>query len=77
MSSTWIRFNAGLKAQGLDRKTFLPYTSRYQPFAAWYALIMSILVLGISGYTLFLPGNFAADQFIFACTYSYQFALAT
>ncbi|KAL7010084.1 general amino acid permease agp2 [Cystobasidiomycetes sp. EMM_F5] len=66
MSSTWIRFNAGLKAQGLDRKTFLPYTSRYQPFAAWYALIMSILVLGISGYTLFLPGNFAADQFIFA-----------
>lgn len=71
MSSTWIRFNAGLKAQGIDRNTFLPYRSRFQPFAAWYALIMSVLVLFFSGYELFYPGNFAADLFIFQCMYSF------
>ena len=67
MSSTWIRFNAAIKAQGLDREQFLPYRSRFQPFAAWYALVMSIIVLVISGYYLFYPGAFLADQFIFAC----------
>lgn len=67
MSSTWLRFNNAIKAQGLDRETFLPYRSRFQPFAAWYALIMSTIVLGISGYYLFYPGAFLADQFIFAC----------
>jgi len=66
MSFTWIRFNAAMKAQGLDRKTFLPYRSRVQPYAAWYALTMATIVLGISGYYLFYPGAFKADEFIFA-----------
>lgn len=66
MSSTWLRFNNAIKKQGLDRATFLPYRSRFQPFAAWYALVMSLCVLGISGYYLFLPGAFLADQFVFA-----------
>jgi len=66
MSSTWLRFNNAMKKQGLSRDEFLPYRSRFQPFAAWYALVMSILVLLISGYYLFIPGNFAADEFIFA-----------
>lgn len=67
MSSSWIRFNNAIKVQGLDRETFLPYRSRFQPFCAWYALIMSTIVLIISGYTLFYPGAFAADEFIFQC----------
>jgi amino acid transporter len=67
MSTTWIRFNAAMKAQGLDRKTFLPYRSRLQPFAAWYAFVMSFIILILSGYTLFYPGAFAADLFIFQC----------
>jgi len=66
MSSTWLRFNNAIKKQGLDRATFLPYRSRFQPYAAWYALVMSLCVLGISGYYLFLPGAFLADQFVFA-----------
>lgn len=69
MSSTWLRFNNAIKKQGINRKQFLPYRSRFQPFAAWYAFIMSTCVLGISGYTLFLPGNFEVDQFIFACKF--------
>lgn len=67
MSSTWIRFNNAITVQGLDRETFLPYRSRFQPYAAWYALIMATIVLIISGYTLFYPGAFAADEFIFQC----------
>ena len=33
---TYIRFYAGVKAQGLDRSKF-PYYSKLQPYAAWYA----------------------------------------
>ncbi|KAK9895840.1 hypothetical protein P389DRAFT_152416 [Cystobasidium minutum MCA 4210] len=65
MSTTWLRFNNAMKAQGLDRKVFLPYRSRLQPYAAWYAFIMSFCVLIISGYTLFYPGAFKTDLFIF------------
>lgn len=65
MSFTWLRFNNAIKAQGLDRNTFLPYRSRFQPFAAWYALVMSACVLAISGYTYFYPGAFVVDEFIF------------
>jgi len=65
MSSSWIRFNNAMKVQGLDRETFLPCRSRFQPYAAWYALIMATIVLIISGYTLFYPGAFKADEFIF------------
>lgn len=65
MSTTWLRFNNAMKKQGLDRKTFLPYRSIFQPYAAWYAFIMSTCVLIISGYTLFYPGEFKVDLFIF------------
>ena len=40
---TYIRFYAGAKAQGLDRST-LPYSSRLQPFAAWYAAISCLFI---------------------------------
>lgn len=60
-----------MKVQGLDRETFLPARSRFQPYAAWYALIMSTIVLIISGYTLFYPGAFAADEFIFQCKHDF------
>lgn len=53
MSTTWIRFNNAIKAQGLDRKTFLPYRSRFQPYCAWYALTWATIILILSGYTLF------------------------
>jgi len=37
------------------------------PYAAWYGFIMSVLVLGISGYTVFLPGqDFPTAQFFFS-----------
>ena len=35
---TYIRFYAGMKVQGIDRKT-LPYYTNLQPYAAWYGVI--------------------------------------
>ena len=40
---TYIRFYAGVKAQGLDRSK-LPYSSKLQPYAAWYAAISCLLI---------------------------------
>ena len=45
----------------------MPYKSPILRFSPvwYYAFIMAMLVLGVSGWTVLLPGGFAADQFIF------------
>jgi amino acid permease len=43
ISFTYTRFYAGMKAQGIDRKT-LPFASPLQPFAAWYALVCCLVI---------------------------------
>ncbi|KAM0787408.1 hypothetical protein ACM66B_003492 [Microbotryomycetes sp. NB124-2] len=65
MSYSWIRWNSGLKAQGIDRAT-LPVRSRFQPYAAWYALVASILVILMQGYGVFLKGYWNTQSFIFS-----------
>jgi amino acid transporter len=46
---TYIRFYAGTKAQGIDRSR-LPYSSKLQPFAAWYAAISCLLICFVRVY---------------------------
>ncbi|KAI8717003.1 AA-permease domain-containing protein [Fusarium sp. LHS14.1] len=60
---TYIRFHSAGKAQGVDRKN-LPYCGWFQPYSAWIALVMLIIIAFVQGYTVFLPGNFAADSFL-------------
>lgn len=60
---TYIRFYQGLKAQGYDRKS-LPFASRLQPFAAWYALIFILFVCLFSGWGVFLKGHWKTDDFV-------------
>ncbi|KAF7790736.1 hypothetical protein EIP86_001692 [Pleurotus ostreatoroseus] len=60
---TYVRFYAGMKAQGFDRKT-LPYRHWLQPYAAWYALISCLVVNFFSGWAVFLRGNWASDTFV-------------
>jgi amino acid transporter len=50
ISVTYIRFYAGMKVQGIDRAT-LPFASRLQPYAAWYATFGCSLIclVGVSG----------------------------
>lgn len=43
ISLIYIRFHAGMKAQGFNRKD-LPYSSPLQPYAAWYAMIWCIII---------------------------------
>lgn len=65
MATTWLRFDNAMKAQGLKREEFLPYRSWAQPYAAWFALIISTIILILSGYTLFYPGRWSTVDFIF------------
>ncbi|KIJ21581.1 amino acid-polyamine-Organocation superfamily protein [Paxillus involutus ATCC 200175] len=60
---TYIRFHKGLKAQGFDRKT-LPYYTRFQPFAAWYALIATFIICLFSGWSVFLKDEWDTPTFV-------------
>jgi amino acid transporter len=44
---TYIRFYQAMKVQGYDRKT-LPFTSRLQPFAAYYAASFIFIICLVS-----------------------------
>ncbi|KAJ5584726.1 uncharacterized protein N7459_004526 [Penicillium hispanicum] len=65
MSFTWVRFNAALKAQGIDRKIFLPCVSKVQPYAGYWALCWAFIFLWIQGYAVFVQGNWEVSTFIF------------
>ncbi|CAE6378040.1 unnamed protein product [Rhizoctonia solani] len=60
---TYIRFYAGMKAQGIDR-TKLPYFTNLQPFAAWYGMIFCLLICFFSGWKVFLKDQWATDTFV-------------
>ncbi|KAH7924878.1 amino acid permease [Leucogyrophana mollusca] len=63
ISVTYIRFYAGTKAQGIDRKT-LPYWTRFQPFPAWYACIATVTICFFSGFDVFLNGEWSNATFV-------------
>ncbi|KAJ8475346.1 hypothetical protein ONZ45_g2324 [Pleurotus djamor] len=63
---TYLRFYAGMKAQRFDRSQ-LPYASKLQPFAAWYALVFCLVICFFSGWRVFLRGQW--DQATFVTNY--------
>ncbi|KAH8102603.1 amino acid permease [Cristinia sonorae] len=63
ISVTYIRFHAGFKKQGLDRKK-LPYASPLQPFAAWYAASACFFICLFSGWAVFLKGSWDTATFV-------------
>ncbi|KAL4864670.1 amino acid permease/ SLC12A domain-containing protein [Aspergillus spectabilis] len=65
ISFTWIRFNAALKAQGIDKKTFLSSVSNIQPYAGYWAFFWAFLFLWVQGYSVFVKGNWKVSTFIF------------
>ncbi|GLB36338.1 putative amino acid [Lyophyllum shimeji] len=60
---TYLRFYKGMKVQGYDRSK-LPFASKLQPFAAWYALAFCTLICFFSGWKVFLKGRWATDTFV-------------
>jgi amino acid transporter len=59
---TYLHFYAALKRQGIDRKT-LPYRGYFQPYAAYYAAVMTLVVALILGYTVFIDGHWDITTF--------------
>jgi len=60
---TYLRFYYGMKVQGYDRSK-LPFASKFQPFAAWYAMIFCFVICFFSGWKVFLRGGWATDTFV-------------
>jgi len=56
ISVTYIRFYQGFKHQGFDRSK-LPYASKLQPFAAYYAAAASWLICFVSAGSFSLGTN--------------------
>ncbi|KAI4729971.1 putative amino acid transporter [Aureobasidium sp. EXF-10728] len=65
MSGTWIRFNAAIKAQHIDRTIYLPNISCWQPYAAYWAFFWASVFLWVQGYAVFLEGKWSVATFIF------------
>ncbi|GAA5847186.1 hypothetical protein JCM9279_006129 [Rhodotorula babjevae] len=61
----YIRFHRGCRAQGVNRDSF-PWRSPFQPFTAYYGFIGSVIVTLVSGFSVFLKGNWNAQDFIAA-----------
>jgi amino acid transporter len=62
--ATYICFYRALKAQNIDRTT-LPYMGKLQPYAAYYACGATFVMALLGGYTVFLPGNWSVESFLF------------
>ncbi|KAK7061449.1 lysine-specific permease [Favolaschia claudopus] len=60
---TYLRFHAGMKAQGYSRKN-LPYASSLQPYAAWYAMIFCLVICLFSGWAVFLKDQWDTATFV-------------
>ena len=43
ISVIYVRFYAGMKAQGFDRST-LPFVAPFQPYLGWYAVSSTLFV---------------------------------
>ncbi|WWC62330.1 uncharacterized protein I303_104926 [Kwoniella dejecticola CBS 10117] len=71
---TYMRFRAGLKAQGKLNNDFLPVRAYLQPFSSWWVVCCAPIAFVASGYALMVPGGWAGDSFVF--TYGAVFIFA-
>lgn len=56
MSITFLFYYRACQVQGVDRRT-RPYYGRFQPYGAWIALVLQVIVVYTYGYTAFRPWN--------------------
>ncbi|TKX18724.1 general amino acid permease-4 [Elsinoe australis] len=74
MCFTYIMFKRALDAQGIDRDT-LKYKSWFQPYMAYFAGTMTIVMAFVGGYPVFLPGAFTVPTFLFSYTMIFVFPI--
>ncbi|EIM89167.1 uncharacterized protein STEHIDRAFT_94289 [Stereum hirsutum FP-91666 SS1] len=67
MCLTWIQFNRGLKAQGIERAS-LPFKGKFVPYAAWVGLIGCLVLTITNGFACFIKidGDFDIESFFTA-----------
>ena len=61
---TYLRFFYGCKAQGIDRKKELPWTSPLQPYTTWASLTLFTILLLTGGYATFIKGEWSTETFV-------------
>lgn len=67
MSFTYLCFYRACLTQNLDRRT-LPYTAPFMPYAAYYALVGTFIMIWVGGYPVFLAGKWSVPTFLFSYT---------
>jgi len=60
---TGIRFRQGLKAQGINPEN-LPWHSKFMPYASWWGLVWTVIIILFSSWGVFLSGNWDTATFI-------------
>jgi len=60
---TYLRFHAGLIAQGIDRDA-LPFKSPLQPFLAYYIMASTLIICFFSGFSVFLKDSWDTPTFV-------------
>ncbi|RXW23356.1 hypothetical protein EST38_g2520 [Candolleomyces aberdarensis] len=60
----YLRFFYALQRQGISRER-LPYVSPFQPYLAYFALAINVLVVLTSGWTLFMRDSFSFSGFVY------------
>ncbi|KAG6045769.1 hypothetical protein E4U17_008142 [Claviceps sp. LM77 group G4] len=61
----YLRFFYGCRKQGISRDE-LPWKSPLQPYGAWLALVMSIVLLFTGGFYVFIDGQWSWQAFVTA-----------
>ncbi|EPE32794.1 hypothetical protein GLAREA_07928 [Glarea lozoyensis ATCC 20868] len=59
----FIQYHSACKIQGIDRD-YLPFKGRLQPYSAWVGAFGSGIIVLVSGFSVFLTGNWSTADFI-------------
>ncbi|KAF9025722.1 hypothetical protein BDZ89DRAFT_1102231 [Hymenopellis radicata] len=67
MCLAWIRFDAGMKAQGMSRDV-LTFKGVWMPYTPWFALVWCVLLTVTNGFAVFIKidGDFDIQGFLTA-----------
>lgn len=71
----YLHFYAAMRQQKIDRH-ILPYQGYLQPYAAWYAVFGTSIMLLILGFDLFFPGQWDITTFFLDYVMIASFILA-
>lgn len=63
LAFTYCRFHKAMKAQDISRRTLVWY-GRFQPYAAWFAVVFCIIVCFFQGFPVFLKGRWSGADFV-------------